>query len=268
MTKTYKVLDENGEVLCEECKREDLAQLLGPRILELKSDGNESHSVHEFTTWNERTARLFAADCAEHVLPFFETRCPDDTRPREAIEVARRIARGEEEPDAALLRSTINGIVEEIWNSWPAAFAARAAREAVDITGHSAGGAKWAAINARAAAGTTKDTSDNARKIAAVARDTEQAWQAERLFDYLEGRRGETMDEERFNDPTEISCFFTCDDCKKPVCRITKCNNILILQQIDFPIYCTTAHGELTKLNQAVAPVYAAHASFCHPLAK
>ncbi|MFX9665038.1 putative immunity protein, partial [Acinetobacter baumannii] len=51
-------------------------------------------------TWNDRTARLFAADCAEAVVHL----CGDDPRPRAAIEMARRYARGEatrEELDAA-----------------------------------------------------------------------------------------------------------------------------------------------------------------------
>ncbi len=38
--------------------------------------------------------RLFACDCATHVLPFFERFWPDDDRPRTAIAVARRYARG------------------------------------------------------------------------------------------------------------------------------------------------------------------------------
>lgn len=42
-------------------------------------------------TWNDRTARLFAADCAEAVVHF----CGDDPRLRAAIETARRFARGE-----------------------------------------------------------------------------------------------------------------------------------------------------------------------------
>jgi len=50
--------------------------------------------VEQITTWNERSARLFAADCAERVLPLFEAQCPDDTRPRQAIETARRFADG------------------------------------------------------------------------------------------------------------------------------------------------------------------------------
>jgi hypothetical protein len=40
-------------------------------------------------------ARLFAADFAEHVLPLFEKRFPDNPDPRRAIETARRFARGQ-----------------------------------------------------------------------------------------------------------------------------------------------------------------------------
>ena len=42
----------------------------------------------------DRIARLFAADCAEAVLPIFERAHPGDTRPSEAIEAARQFARG------------------------------------------------------------------------------------------------------------------------------------------------------------------------------
>jgi len=38
---------------------------------------------------------LWAADCAEHVLPFFEEQYPEDDRPRKAIAAARAWARGE-----------------------------------------------------------------------------------------------------------------------------------------------------------------------------
>jgi hypothetical protein len=65
-------------------------------------DGNERkivtrkmRIVERIETWNDRSARLFAADCAERVLKHFEDRYPNDKRPREAIEVARRFARGE-----------------------------------------------------------------------------------------------------------------------------------------------------------------------------
>ena len=42
----------------------------------------------------DRELRLFACDCAEMVLPIFERHYPDDKRPRNSIEVARRFAEG------------------------------------------------------------------------------------------------------------------------------------------------------------------------------
>ena len=50
--------------------------------------------------WDDRAARLFAADCAAHVLHLYEDRYPGDDRPREAIEMARKVANGEAD-DAA-----------------------------------------------------------------------------------------------------------------------------------------------------------------------
>ena len=41
-----------------------------------------------------RLVGLWAADCAERVLPLFEAKAPSDTRPREAIEGIRAFARG------------------------------------------------------------------------------------------------------------------------------------------------------------------------------
>jgi hypothetical protein len=43
---------------------------------------------------DRRLVGFWAADCAERVLPLFETRAPSDTRPREAIEGIRVFARG------------------------------------------------------------------------------------------------------------------------------------------------------------------------------
>jgi len=43
---------------------------------------------------DRRLLGLWAADCAERVLPLFEARAPGDTRPREAIEVLRGFALG------------------------------------------------------------------------------------------------------------------------------------------------------------------------------
>ncbi len=41
--------------------------------------------VARVEAWTERTAREFACDCAERVLPLFEKARPGDDRPRRAI---------------------------------------------------------------------------------------------------------------------------------------------------------------------------------------
>jgi len=43
----------------------------------------------------DRDIRLFACECAERVLPLYETKYPNDNRPRQAIETARRFANGQ-----------------------------------------------------------------------------------------------------------------------------------------------------------------------------
>ena len=42
---------------------------------------------------NHKTLAIWAADCAERVLPYFEEKYPEDTRPRKAIEACREWAR-------------------------------------------------------------------------------------------------------------------------------------------------------------------------------
>ena len=56
------------------------------------------------TAWDQRAALLFAADCAEHVLHLYEREYQNDSRPRMAIETARKYTNGNatrEELDAA-----------------------------------------------------------------------------------------------------------------------------------------------------------------------
>ena len=97
------------------CRERDLVAWLAPALWEAEADGEvveasdkvvvrRARIVRRVETWNERTARLFAADCAEHVLPIFEIGRPGDDRPRKVIETARRYANHEatdEELDAA-----------------------------------------------------------------------------------------------------------------------------------------------------------------------
>jgi hypothetical protein len=94
----------------------------------LESNGlNDTIWAFQAVDGKDKEIRLFAADCAEFVLPIYEKNYPDDKRPRLAIQAARDYA---------------NGLItlEELATPWAAARAA-------------AGATPWAA--ARAAAGAT-----------------------------------------------------------------------------------------------------------------
>ena len=143
-------------VVCEigyhGCSDRQLVRWLGSAIYEMefkgevidhgdKVLGRQARLVRRLDTWTEKSARLFAADCAEHVLPIFEKKQPNDDRPRKAVEAARQFASGE--------------IDRRAWDAaWDAARAAArdAARAATgDAAAAAAGAAAWAA--ARDAAG-------------------------------------------------------------------------------------------------------------------
>jgi len=47
------------------------------------------------TDGDHRLLAIWAADCAEHVLPYFENARPDDDRPRRAVEAVRAWVNGE-----------------------------------------------------------------------------------------------------------------------------------------------------------------------------
>ncbi len=59
-----------------------------PRFITIRRGGTLTDSDH-------RLLALWAATCAEHVLPLFESAQPSDPRPRQAIEQIRVWARGE-----------------------------------------------------------------------------------------------------------------------------------------------------------------------------
>jgi hypothetical protein len=166
-------------VLCERglhlCRESDLVLWLGQEIWEAEYEGEridaedkivvrKARLVRKLESWDERTARLFACDCAERVLPIYEKRYPDDKRSRVAIETARRYADGKatrEERDAAR-----------------------------DAAGAAAGAAAWAAAGA-AAWDAARDAAWAAAWAAAGAAAWDAAWAAERkwqtarLIEYL-----------------------------------------------------------------------------------
>lgn len=59
-----------------------------PRMISIRRGGLLTQEDHALLA-------LWAADCADRVLPLFEAEVPGDPRPREAIEAARAWARGD-----------------------------------------------------------------------------------------------------------------------------------------------------------------------------
>lgn len=87
------------------CKAENLLDWTNAQLFEVelageiiddydKSVAQRMRIVKKIEAWNDNTARLFACWCARDVLPIYEAECPDDKRPRVAIETAERYAEG------------------------------------------------------------------------------------------------------------------------------------------------------------------------------
>ena len=99
----------------------------------------------------DKEIRLFAADCAELVLPIFEKQYPNDDRPRKAIQAVRDYANGlisAEELDAA--RDAAGAAASAAWDAaWAAGDAAGAAGDAAAARA-AAGAAAGAATRAAA----------------------------------------------------------------------------------------------------------------------
>src|SRR5215213_4427481 len=96
---------------------------------------------------------VWAADCAEHVLPYFERVRPGDDRPRRATELARAWARGEITMTQARTAAFSNAAAREV--SGAAKQAALAAAQAVAVAhvpAHELGAAAYAIRAARMAA--------------------------------------------------------------------------------------------------------------------
>ena len=114
----------------------------------------ESNGVDD-TIWamravdvKDKDIRLFAADCAELVLPIYEKQYPNDDRPRKAIQAARDYAnRLINEDELAAASAAASAAAGAAWAARATASAAWAAAWAA-----SAAWAAWAARSARSAA--------------------------------------------------------------------------------------------------------------------
>jgi hypothetical protein len=210
-----------GIVPCERgyhlCRAEDLMFWLNEEIYEAEGRGKsirhdnskdvfeQARLIRKIEPWNEKTACLFAADCAEHVLPIFERKHPKDQRPRLAIKAARDFANGKIDAAAwAAARDAAGDAARDAAGAAARDAAWDAARDAAGAAaraaaGAAAGAAAWAAARAAAwdaawdaawaaagaaAGAAARDAAGAAARAAAGA--AERKWQMGRLFFYLE----------------------------------------------------------------------------------
>ena len=118
-----------------------------PRLVTMRRGGTLTDPDHHLLA-------VWAADCAEHVLPYFEQARPGDDRPRRAIEQGRAWARGEVKMTQARMAAfAANAAAREV--SGAAREAAHAAGQAAAVShvaAHELGAAAYAIRAARAAA--------------------------------------------------------------------------------------------------------------------
>lgn len=129
---------------------------------------------------DKKTLAVWAIDCAERVMPFFEERYPKDKRPRKAIETLQEWIRTGIFKMSVIRKASLDShaAAREVEEDNAARSAARAAGQAV-ATAHVARHAYGSAIYAQQAIHRATDSSD------AVAK--ERDWQYQRLRDLGDG---------------------------------------------------------------------------------
>lgn len=119
-----------------------------PRFITIRRGGTLTDSVHKLLA-------LWAAACAEHVLPLFEMVRPGDPRPRHAIEQARAWVRGEViMSQARAAGGHANAAARNLRGAERyAAYAAAQAALVAHVAAHELGAAAYAIKAVHAAAG-------------------------------------------------------------------------------------------------------------------
>jgi hypothetical protein len=130
-------------------------------------------------TTDHRTLAVWAVDCVERVMPYFEQEHPEDHRPRNAIEACREWIRTGVFKMADIRRASLasHAAAREVGEDNAARSAARAAGQAVataHVPTHSIGAANYALQAIYRA-------SAPSAAVAAVARERE--WQYRRLLE-------------------------------------------------------------------------------------
>jgi thymidine phosphorylase len=124
-----------------------LSKTRDPRLVTIRRGGTLTDADHHLLA-------LWAASCAEHVLPLFESVRPADPRPRRAIEQARAWARGEVTMmQARAAGGHAMGAARDLRGAARhAAYAAGQAGVVAHVAAHELGAAAYAIKAARAAA--------------------------------------------------------------------------------------------------------------------
>src|SRR6188472_2116709 len=148
-----------------------LPKVRDPRFVTIRRGGTLTDSDHHLLA-------LWAALCAEHVLPLFESAQPEDPRPREAIEAARAWVRGEVTMmQARAAGGHAMGAARDLRGAARhAAYAAGQAAAVAHVAAHELGAAAYAIKAARAAA------PEGQREIAG---QLECRWQHDQLPDVI-----------------------------------------------------------------------------------
>lgn len=194
-----------------------LLRWLAPRIFEAEAGrevvrgkdkyiARKCRLLREFTNWNEQTARLFACDCIEQVLPLFEKRYPNDTRLRDSLGMIRLFVESQSDgkPDVGILSHAFDKAreVEKLdlddISRYIASAVSRAAWEH-DEAAEDARKAIEMCLNAVYEFAIDKAlsrrlTEDATLKMAQKARKTMEKWQLQRLRQILEGGVSDVMD--------------------------------------------------------------------------
>jgi hypothetical protein len=152
-----------------------LPKVRDPRFITIRRGGSLSDEEHQ------RLA-LWAADCAEHVLPLFERERPEDDRPRRAIVAGRAWARGEVSWwDARAAGGHANAAARDLKGAARhAAYAAGQAGAVGHVAAHELGAAAYA-IRAVQAAAKAAAPGDASEAVASEAGRAECRWQREQL---------------------------------------------------------------------------------------
>ncbi|MGH1564586.1 putative immunity protein [Mumia sp. DW29H23] len=167
-----------------------LPKVRDPRFITIRRGGTLTDDDH-------RLLALWAAECAEHVLPLFEAVRPDDPRPRQAIEGARAWTRGELKMiEARATGGHAMGAARDLRGAARhAAYAAGQTGVVAHVAAHELGAAAYAIKAVRAAA--PADEAEAAGRV-------ECQWQRDRLPDAI---RDLVLDDQRLRNEICWSVF-------------------------------------------------------------